>query len=58
MHSLKEINYIYIQLNALLVHLVGYKCNWTKMHGIHGIKIIWRKCLFSIQWKFYNLFDE
>jgi hypothetical protein len=21
------------------VHLVGSKCNWTKMHGIHGIKI-------------------
>jgi hypothetical protein len=22
------------------VHFVGSKCNWTKMHGIHGIKMI------------------
>jgi hypothetical protein len=22
------------------MHLVGSKCNWTKMHGIHGIKIL------------------
>jgi hypothetical protein len=25
-------------LNSKKVHLVGGKCNWTKMHGIHGIK--------------------
>jgi hypothetical protein len=41
-----SLNYIYIQLNALFYYLklknylllVGCKCNWTKMHGIHGIK--------------------